>query len=200
MKRAGASRRKFYEITPYRRGGALGFTLENEDAFPSGFGCLSDLDEIPRFVFDKSRGRLPRDLERWSWVWLISDRTKIVFESVDLKAFSFVPCAVRTPKGEWDGPQYWLCKVLRVLDALDESRSRLRIGIRDDPRYRDFGQKYYEFVGEAELVFREDLIGDAHVFRMAHFERCAICDQEMKNACKSAGLRGLMFDDVRNLR
>jgi len=200
MKRAGASRRKFYEITPYRRGGLPGFTLENKDAFPSGFDGLSDLDDLPRFVFDKARGTLPRDLERWSAVWLISDRTKVVFESVDAKAFSFVPCAVRTPKGVWDGPQYWLCQVLRILDALDESRSRLRIGIRDDPRHPGFGQKYYEFVGEAELVFREDLIGDAHVFRMAHFQSCVICDQEMKSACKSAGLRGLLFDDVRNLR
>jgi hypothetical protein len=199
MKRARASRRRFYEITPYRRGGALGFTLENEDVSPSGFECLSDLDELPRFVFDKSRGTLPRDLEIYYAAWLISDRTKVVFESVDPKAFSFVPCTVRTPKGVWDGPRYWLCSVLRVLDALDESRSRLRIGVRDDPRYRNFGRKYYEFFGGAELVFKEDLIGDAHVFRMAHYESCAICDQEMRAACKSAGLRGLLFEDVRKL-
>lgn len=199
-KRAGPSRRKFYEVTRYRRGGLLGFTLENEDALPSGLECLSALDELPRCVFDQSRGRLPRDLEVCYGAWLISDRTKIVFESLDPKAFLFVPCIVRTPKGAWDGPQYWLCNVVRVLDVLDESRSRLRVGVRDDPRYRDFGKKYYDFFGGAELVFREDLIGDAHIFRMAHYGGCAICDQELKDACKSAGLRGLLFNDVLTLR
>ena len=199
-KRAGARRKKFYEIIPYRRCVALDFTWENEDLFAAGFEYLSDLDEVPRFVFNKSRGTLPRDIERCYEGWLISDRTRAVFEFVDPKAFSFVRCAVRTRKGIWDGPQYWLCKVLRVLDALDETRSRVRIGVRDDPRYRDLGQKYYDLFRGAELVFREDLIGSAHVFRMAHYESCAICDQEMKDACKSAGLRGLLFKDVRNLR
>ncbi|MDD1518514.1 DUF1629 domain-containing protein [Bradyrhizobium sp. WBAH42] len=39
-----------------------------------------------------------------------------------------------------DGPKFWLCDVVRVLDALDESQSRLRIGIRDDIRFLDHGQ------------------------------------------------------------
>jgi hypothetical protein len=200
-KRAGASRRKFYQINfDYRRDGALGFHLENENVLPPRLESLSDLVEPPRYVFDKSVGRLPRDLELCYEVWLISDRTKDVFESVDPKGFSFAPCTVRVPKGVWDGPRYWLCKVLRVLDALDESRSRLRIGIRDDPRYRDFGQKFYEFFGGVELVFKENLIGDAHMFRMAHYESCAICDLELKDACKSAGLKGLLFEDVSKLR
>jgi hypothetical protein len=37
-------------------------------------------------------------------------------------------------RGQYDGPKFWLCDVVRVLDALDESQSRLRIGIRDDIR------------------------------------------------------------------
>jgi len=199
-KRAGARKRKFYEVTHYRKGGPAGIILENKDVVLPGLERLSDLAELPRYVFDKSRGRLPRDLERYYEAWLISDRTKVVFESVDPKAFSFAPCVVRTPEGAWDGPRYWLCQVLRVLDALDESRSRLRIGIRDDPRYRDFGQKFYEFFRGAELVFREELIGDAHMFRMVHYEGWAICDQELKEACRSAGLRGLLFNDVLNIR
>ena len=199
MKRAGANRRKFYEVAPYRRGGALGFTLENEDAFSPGLERLSDLDELPSFVLDKSRGRLPRDLEVYRAAWLISDRTKAVFESVDPKGVEFAPCTVRVPKGLWDGPRYWLCKATRVLDAVDESRSRLIIGIRDDPRYRDFGKKVYGFFKGAKLIFREDLIGDAHMFRMAYYKSWTICDQKLKNACKSAGLRGLLFNDVLNI-
>ena len=86
-----------------------------------------------------------------------------------------------------------------VLDALDECRSRLEIGIGDDPRKCDFGQKYYRCFGRTELVFREDLVGDAHIFRMAYYDFWAICDEELKNACKSAGLK-IYFTDVLNHR
>ena len=193
-------KRKFYEIEfGYRNGGARGFYVEDTGAFHVDLGHLSDLVEPPCITFDKSRGRLPRDFERWYGFWLISDRAKVVFESLDPEAFTFVPCDVRVPKGVWEGPRYWFCDVLRVLDALDEDRSRLRIGIRNDSNYRDFGQKFYEFFGGAELIFREELVGDAHVFRMAYYKQCIICDQEMKNACKAAGLRGFLFEEASNL-
>ncbi|MCP3476989.1 DUF1629 domain-containing protein [Bradyrhizobium sp. CCGUVB1N3] len=199
-KRAEARKRKFYEMGHnYRRPGAPGFYLDERSVIPVGLERLADLIEPPCFVFDKSVGSRPGDLEQYYEFWLISDRTKVVFESIDPKGFSFVRCPVRVPRGVWDGPGYWLCEVLRVLDALDESRSRLKIGIRDDPRYRDFGRKFYEFFGGAKLVFKEELVDDVHAFRMAHNESCIICDQEMKDACKLAGLKGILFDDVSNL-
>ena len=122
-----------------------------------------------------------------------------MFESVDPNGFVFAPCTVRVRKGTWDGPPYWLCQVVRVLDALDEGRSRSNIGIDDDRRKLTFGRKYHEFFGRRELVFREDLIGDAHIFRMAHDDSCEICDDDLKNACKSAGLK-IYFTDVLNDR
>lgn len=118
-----------------------------------------------------------------------------MFESVDPNGFEFAPCTVRASKGAWAWPPYWLCRVVRVLEALDECRSRLEIGIGDDPRRRDFGQKYYRYPSRAELVFREDLIGDAHMFRMSYYDAWAICDEELRNACKSAGLM-IYFTDV----
>ena len=100
-------------------------------------------------------------------------------------------------RGQYDGPKFWLCDVVRVLDALDESQSRLRIGIRDDIRFLDHGRKYYEFLAfGGKLVFREIAIGNAHIFRMAHKELTYICDQEFKDACKSAGLKRIRFKDV----
>ena len=77
-------------------------------------------------------------------------------EAVDPKGVSFVLCDVRIPDGVYGGPRYWFCNILRVLDALDEAKSRLKIGIRDDDCYRDFGKKFYDFSGGAELAFRED--------------------------------------------
>ena len=198
--RVVARRRKFYRLDDFRsRGDAFNFELENEKELPSGLECISDLAETPRFLFDNSAVRRPRDLAPFYYAWLISDRTKAVFESVDPNGFEFAQCTVRVRKGTWDGPPYWLCQVVRVLDALDECRSRLKIGICDDPRKRTFGQKHYDFRGRTELVFREDLIGDAHMFRMAYYDYWAICDEELKNACKSAGLK-IYFNDVLNHR
>ncbi|WP_407194057.1 imm11 family protein [Bradyrhizobium sp. STM 3566] len=150
-------------------------------------------------MFDKKVGSLPYDLELCYHWWLISDRTKAVFEGLDSEAFVFVPCSVRMPHGIYDEPKYWLCDVVRVLDALDESQSRLRIGIRNDVRYIDHGQKYYDLSVGDKLVFREEAIGNAHIFRMAYHDAGIICDQDLKDACKSAGLKRINFRDVLKL-
>jgi uncharacterized protein DUF1629 len=199
-RRPKAHRRKFYRIGPdYRVGGRPGFRLEDNSAIPYGAQRLPDFAEPPRVVFDKSAGDLPSDLEPCARFWLIPDRTRTVLEAVDPEAFSFVRCEVRVPHGVWDGPGYWLCEVVHVLDALDEARSHLKIGTRDDDRYLDFGKKFYDFSGGAELVFNEDVIGDAHVFRMAYRASTVICDQVLKDACKSAGLKKIRFRDVSRL-
>ena len=198
--------RKFYRMTfDYNRRGKQGYFLENLLSLapdekvlraPSGRRGFPDYPEAPRFLLDGKLGRLPQDLELFHGFWLVSDRTRSVFEAVDPAGFAFLACDVRVPRGDYDGPPYWLCDVIRVLDALDEARSRLKIGIREDARYEDFGKKYYSLAGGGELVFREDAIGDAHVFRMQYLHRTVICDQTMKDTCKAAGLKGIKFDDA----
>jgi hypothetical protein len=196
--------RKFYLMSyDYTKGGAQGYSLENILSLapdrkglesPRGRRGFRDYPEAPCFLFDKKVGRLPQDVEGFDDYWLVSDRAKSVFEAADPAGVAFLPCDVRLPHGDYDGPRYWLCDVLRVLDALDEARSRLKIGIRDDERYADFGRKYYSV--PIDLVFRDDAIGDAHVFRMAHMRGTIICDQTMKDACKVAGLKGIRFVDA----
>ena len=198
--------RKFYNMDfDYGREGRRGYFLENvltlspvEKALkpPSDRRGFPDYPEAPRFLFDRKAGRPPFDLELMHDYWLASDRAKSVFEAADPEGFAFLACDVRLPHGDYDGPPYWLCDVVRVLDALDETRSRLKIGIREDKAYRDFGKKYYELTGLGELIFREDAIGGAHVFRMAHMERTIICDQVVKDACRAARLKGIRFDDT----
>jgi Protein of unknown function (DUF1629) len=122
--------RKRYQMNfDYNRQSKRGFLLENrlsmapdEKALrpPPGRRGFQDYPEAPRFLFDKSAGRLPLDLEEVGVYWLVSDRTKSVFEAVDPAGFAFLACDVRLPSGDYDGPSYWLCDVLRVLDALDE--------------------------------------------------------------------------------
>ncbi|PJG54226.1 hypothetical protein CVM73_15530 [Bradyrhizobium forestalis] len=199
-KRPRARKRRFYQIGPDFSGGRPGFWVEDESILPP-----YRVDRLPAstphvpYVFDKKVGSLPRDLEVCYHWWLISDRTKAVFERLDPEAFVFVPCDVRMPHGIYDGPKYWLCDVVRVLDALDESQSRLRIGIRNDVRYIDHGRKYYELSLGDKLVFREAAIGNAHIFRMAYHDAGIICDQEFKDACKSAGLKRIWYIDVLKL-
>ncbi len=75
----------------------------------------------------------------------------------------------------------------------------MKIGISDEPAARDFGQKFYDFFGDVELVFKDELVGDAHVFRMAYADSKIICDQALKDAWKSASLRGMLFEDASDL-
>jgi hypothetical protein len=78
---------------------------------------------------------------------------------------------------------------VRVLDAVDEMASRLRI-------YDEQGYKTYSLVGGASLLFKEDVVGSAHVFRIAHAKSWVICDQHIKDSCKAAGLKGISFRDA----
>lgn len=191
----------FYKMTfDYNRSGSLGFYLEDERVLPYGQFDFLNFSAPPTFVFDRKKGRLPTDLEQYRNFWLISERTKAVFQAIDRSAFAFVECRVKLPQGDYDGPHYWLCNATRILDALDEAQSILKkIGIRDDPRYIDFGKKYYDVMGPHKFVFKEEAIGDAHVFRMEHLRRTIICDQTLKDACKAAGLKGIKFADVSDL-
>ncbi|HEY7300225.1 MAG TPA: DUF1629 domain-containing protein [Xanthobacteraceae bacterium] len=91
------------------------------------------------------------------------------------------------------GPVYWLCDVLRVLDAVDEAVSRVRI--KYDPVDK---RKIYSLMGGANLTFKEDVVGASHIFRMAHLKPAIICDQQLKDACKAASLKGIMFKDAAN--
>jgi len=187
--------RKFYKMNvDYVHGGKPGFRLENADTVERYLhGWRSDpyyskLPERPRFLFDKKLGRPPRDLEGYVGHWLISERMKVVLEEIDGDAFGFISCEVVLLDGT-PGPHRWLCNAVRVLDALDERQSELRI-------FEDAGQKEYLLTGPTRLIFRDDVVGAAHVFRMRFMEVTVICDQAMKDACRQAGLKGIYFRDV----
>jgi len=195
-KRPRARKRRFYTMS-YNLSGRPGFRIADESVLPPYRvrRLPASMPPVP-FMFDKSDGRMPGDVELADHWWLVSDRAKAVFERMDPEAFVFVRCDVRVPKGSYHGPDFWICDVTRVLDALDESASCLHIGVRDDVRYLDHGQKYYEWILDYKLVFKETAIGHAHIFRMAYKDTTVICDQEFKDACKSAGLKKIRFVDA----
>ncbi len=205
MRRRGARTSHYYEMAFDYRPSRPRLKLENIAALNPGRTILAppperrgfpEYSERPRFLFEKKRVRRPLDIREFHYFWLVSDRAKTVFQTVDHAGFEFTACDVRVSRGIYDGPRYWLCDVTRVLDALDEKQSRLEIGIREDPKYNDFGKKYYNLVGDAKLVFNEDAVGSAHIFRMAFCPMKVICDQALKDACKAADLIGIKFNNA----
>jgi hypothetical protein len=194
--------RKFYNMDlDLRVRGRAGYKLKNESVLlqgelalfpPAGRRGFRDYPEPPRFLFDEKLGHFPRDLELCHSYWLISDRMKTVLQSVDPEGFAFLRCEVQLADGE-PGPVSWLCDVLRILDAVDEAASRLQIEYL--PQYN---AKVYQLAGGANLVFKEDVIGAAHIFRLAHLKPAVFCDQQIKDACKAASLKGVRFVELKD--
>jgi hypothetical protein len=193
-----AKKRKFYMVSYTMATRASGFKLLNARTLfqggppifvpPPGERGFRAYPETPLFLCDARLGRTNRDFEEYCGYWFISDRMKVVLKRLDPAAFAFLKCKVQLPDGT-DGPIRWLCDVLPVLDALDEEKSTIRI------RTADNGSKVYNFSGGVKLIFKEDVAGPHHVFRMMYYEAQVICDEEMRLACKTAELAGLRFID-----
>lgn len=197
-----SERREFYEIRPSLDKGRPGFYLEDQSILVRGELAFPAFPQPPVVVFDRKTGHLPRDLELLRSFWLVSERTKAVFEKIDPKGFAFVELKVKLLSGDYDGPRYFMCNVIRILDALDEAQSRIKIAVRDDKAYSDFGRKYYSLLvgaAGAVLVFRDGVIGDARIFRMEYLRRTIICDEQLASASKEAKLKGMTFADCSKL-
>ena len=138
--------------------------------------------EVPRVVIGKlgKKGAPPTDFELFHAYWLVSDRLKRLFEELDPAAFAFLACDVRLAGGS-PGPGYWLCDVVRVIEAFDENTS-------DDLRKHP----HRGLLGYYSLVFNEQSIGSAHVFCTPYAVN-VFADQSFKDACQRAGIKGMKF-------
>lgn len=199
-----AKARKFFLMRPdISIGGRPGFEVQNLATLldgrkvlgpPIGKRGFGKFDQAPKVLVDKSLGRNLRDLELYHEYWLVSDKLKMALASVDPDAVAFARCDVRNRDGT-EGPVYWLCDVVRILDALDEGLSRVTVEHRT---YKGQSWKGYSLLGGASLVFREEVVGSAHIFRMRYLVPQVICDQELQDTCKKAGLKGISFHDAAN--
>jgi hypothetical protein len=197
--------RKFYIISYSLRHKRADFEVENQNVLVAASGALhphSSLGtyalvpppgrrgfpvypERPRVVIGKRRsGPPPSDIELYHSYWLISDRLKSLLKAIDLPAFAFQACDVNLCDGS-PGPVYWLCDVVRVLEAFDESTVQ---------QFRS-GAKKAGLIGDKTLVFNEAVIGDSHIFRTPYSPPNVFCDQVMKDACKAARMKGVQFYD-----
>jgi hypothetical protein len=194
--RGGSKTRRFYIIRGKNASRASGFEVLNGDklvrergsaAFlPPPMVPLQDYLVRPVFLANAKLGRIHRDFEIFSGYWFVSEKMKSVLQAVDREAFALLECDVQSPDGNRQ-PARWLCNVVRVLDAVDEAQSTVKVGVADN------GSKCYRLRNNDKLVFKDSVVGGAHVFRMKYFEPRIICDEELKRACKLADLEGISF-------
>lgn len=152
-------------------------------------GDPNQYPERPHLVHVPKLGGLPRDIEELASKWIVSEALKRVFESVDPEAFAFAACDFTLADGT-PGPAYYFCNVLRILDAIDEQASHLKIEIGDF-----VNGKYYDRSGGASLAFKQDVIGSSHVFRTP-FAPTVFCDRVLHDAVVAANVSGVQFIDV----
>jgi hypothetical protein len=153
---------------------------------PQGRRGFPEYPETPRFVIGRAKkGPLPSDIELFHSYWFISDRMKVLFETLDPEAFAFNRCDVSLADGT-PGPKHWLCDVVRVLDAFAEP-TRQQLAERNT--------KIFKLRDDRALVFDEQAIGSARFFRTPYMLPLVFCDDGVKQACKAGGMRGVRFKE-----
>lgn len=154
-----------------------------------GSGFPPDMEEPPIIVLDPAIGRVPiTDSEGLGGTfYLISEAAKNIFERLDPQAFIFCKVEMRHASGaRYDGPDYWLCDIPRFLDAVDEAKSGVKpstVG----------GVKWTEFPLGGDAVFRRDVIGGHHIFRLMYRPSFVGCDEALRSAIEDANLKGFWF-------
>lgn len=128
--------------------------------------------------------------------WLVSERLKRVFEAVDPGGFLFVQCELICFDGS-TGPSYYLCDVCRILDAVDENASEVKVLTEGFPE-----GKFYRLAGGVRLAFRQDVVNGAHIFRCPFNDDLIVCDRVMRDALVEQGFgvfggdSGMTLDDA----
>ncbi|MEF9873994.1 MAG: DUF1629 domain-containing protein [Glutamicibacter sp.] len=158
-------------------------------------GGFPDFGELPRLRETSPDHTLTDYQNAFEGYWLVSDRLKTVFESVDPCGFEFRLCEFIRFDGVAGGA-YYLCDVARVLDAIDEDASTLEI-------FRDGypAGKYYGVAG-ARLAFKKDILEGAHVFRSPFNGQLIVIDRIMRDALIEQGIgtwengSGMCLDDA----
>ncbi|MCC4605896.1 imm11 family protein [Xanthomonas campestris] len=195
---------QFYILRPDMRGGrGPGVTFENEKAIPFPVyisqplerGGLAELKEIPRLRYDSCIGDMPNDLENgFKGYWLVSGPLKQVMQSVDPDGLAFVRCSFLLEDGS-EAPLHYLCEVVRMLDAIDEDASKVKV-LTGYPN-----GKYYDVSAGVSFAFKNEVIGSAHVFRTP-YTADAFCDRVLRDILiehgfgKSPKTRGVRLIDA----
>ncbi|MDV3469230.1 DUF1629 domain-containing protein [Stenotrophomonas sp. C3(2023)] len=163
---------------------------------PNG-AAFRSFNEMPRLRQSRP-DRMVNDLDSsFGGYWLVSEPLKRVFESVDPEGFAFAECEFILHDGTV-GPKHYLCDVVRTLDAVDETTSKIRILLKDSYP----GGKYYSEGSGARFAFKKDVVGSAHVFLTPYNSMMVFCDRTLRDALiehgfgKEPDTRGVLLEDA----
>lgn len=144
-------------------------------------GGFPKFDEVPR-LRETSPEMTLRDFQvGFEGYWLVSERLKRIFESVDQDAFEFAECEFVKYEGT-SGDSYFLCDVVRSLDAIDDDASDVKIATEGYPK-----GKFYKMAGGARLAFRRAVVDGAHVFGNPFNTKLVVCDRLMRDSLVERG-------------
>jgi hypothetical protein len=136
-----------------------------------------------------SANPLPDVLPATGGRWYISRRAKEVFESLDAGAFDFRRAQTRllTASGEHvEGPEHYVCDVVRFIDALDEQRSPVTVRSRGAVRVVSmFGD---------QNTFRVAQVDGHSVFRPMYSTSHILCTDDFCSAVQRASLTYFRFE------
>lgn len=198
---------EFYVINPDLESPLHEVEFTNSDVLrPSGRGIIRpesggfpQFSESPLLTDTVPEGSLNDFQIAFEGYWLVSDRLKRVFEAVDPEGFQFVQCELVCFDGSV-GPLYYLCDVIRTLDAVDEDASDVRVLTEGY-----VNGKFYRLAGGARLAFKKEFVNGAHVFRSPFNDALIVCDRVMRDALVEHGIgvlegnSGMTLDDAADL-
>ena len=177
----------YYEFTNSYHGGVPGWQLINSDRLQVGkIGTsLNNWEPWP-----DGHLVLPRDIVRWSHFFLISKVVKDVIETVAPGSCAFVRCETVTSTGE-PARETWLCSATTVfLGAVVREESKgleWRVGPTGKPCFTP------RRTDHMDVKLHHEIIGSAHLFRLAENPPNFFCDDVFKDTCKKAGIKGARF-------
>ncbi len=143
--------------------------------------------EPPKIAFDRvkrRRGPLTDIQAIMLGIWLVSDRVKTLFERIDPEGFVFVQAEVDYSNFDAPGPGFWFCDTTRLLDCVDEKRSKI-ICQEDIP-----WTNYITFI---DVKMLPDAVGKAHAFRLEKSSLVQVVDDVLVDAVKAERLKGFHF-------
>ena len=124
-------------------------------------------------------------------IWIISAAMKAVLEAVDPEVCEFRRCETVLPSGEaWR--ETWLCAIDRAFVGAVDVEASEHLGVERDLN-RTWSLATHALT---RLKLRAEVIGNAHLFHIAEMALWIYCDQTMKDACKTAGLKGVRCREV----
>lgn len=192
------SQRKFFALSvDVTINSSPNHVWENEDEMMKSYPANRKLsfggmlfNEVPKISFDrkKRRGSLRDAYPIFSEAWLVNDRLKQLFESIDPEGFDFFATEVDYSNFSEPGPAYWFCSLSkkRIFDCVDEKNSVILY-------YEDTPFKRYSNLTDVKLF--DDVVGNAHVFLLEYSAK-RIIDDVLLNALKKEKIKGFDFDPI----